>query len=155
MGNRGSYKQVDIRVARAVVAECGDSFVTKDVSQDERMLASHASLCLHSHYHAFVGRALSEHRNELGVEELRKGDGTRLGLGEDPRLARHESIRRLTPSGATLGHVGSGTAVRGGRAVHGADAAAPELVPGERPARPLRLGAKAEQHGPLRQHAHA
>ena len=72
MTTTGSYLHVDIGVVRTVVAELAGEFATKDVSEDPRMLAAHASLQLHRSYHAFVGRAISEHRSDLGLDEVRK-----------------------------------------------------------------------------------
>jgi len=47
-------------------------FTTKDVSEDPRMLTAHRNLTDHSHYHAFVGGALSDHRARLGIDEIQK-----------------------------------------------------------------------------------
>jgi hypothetical protein len=33
---------------------------------------AHHKLVKHSHYHAFVGGALSDHRSELGIDEIQK-----------------------------------------------------------------------------------
>jgi hypothetical protein len=55
-----------------VVAGLEAAFATKDVSEDARMLQAHPDLAHHSHYHAFVGGALSDHRAALEIVELRK-----------------------------------------------------------------------------------
>jgi hypothetical protein len=68
----GSYKQVDLAVVRAVIAGLGDRFATRDVSEAAPMLAAHPGLRAHRNYHAFVGRALSEHRVALGLNEVKK-----------------------------------------------------------------------------------
>ena len=47
-------------------------FVTKDVSEDERMLLAHPELVSNIQYHGFVGRALSDNRTVLGIAEVRK-----------------------------------------------------------------------------------
>lgn len=58
---------------KEVVADLGPIFKTKDVSEDPRMRKTYADLVRHSHYHAFVGRALSEYRAQLKIDEIRKG----------------------------------------------------------------------------------
>jgi len=75
MAAKGSPKQVNIRIAKKVISGLGDQFSTRDVSEDQRMLDAHPSLRLHSHYHAFVGTALSVNRGTLGInnEEGRSG----------------------------------------------------------------------------------
>lgn len=57
---------------KEVVAGLGTVFTTKDVSEDPRMTKAYPDLARHSHYHAFVGRALSEYRAQLEIEEIRK-----------------------------------------------------------------------------------
>ena len=68
-----SYEDIKIRVLREVVADLGPTFVTKDVSEDPRMVQAHLDLVDHSLYHAFVGRALSIHRVILEIDEIQKG----------------------------------------------------------------------------------
>ena len=58
---------------KEVVAGLGPIFKTKDVSEDPRMRKTYTDLARHSHYHAFVGRALSEYRAQLKIDEIRKG----------------------------------------------------------------------------------
>ncbi|MBX7112616.1 MAG: hypothetical protein K1X87_12330 [Dehalococcoidia bacterium] len=67
-----SWKSVQSRVMKQVVAGAGREFATKDISEDERMITAHPELVGHSHYHAFVGRALSEHHVMLGIVEVKK-----------------------------------------------------------------------------------
>jgi hypothetical protein len=57
---------------KKVIADLGRTFTTKDVSEDPRMLTAHRNLTDHSHYHAFVGGALSDHRVRLGIDEIQK-----------------------------------------------------------------------------------
>lgn len=54
---------------KEVVAGLGQVFTTRDVSEDIRMKQAHPNLTGHSHYHAFVGRALSVHRAQLEIDE--------------------------------------------------------------------------------------
>lgn len=67
-----SRKLISVRVLKQVVKDMGDVFTTKDVSEDPRVMNAHRKLANHSHYHAFVGGALSDHRRELGIDELQK-----------------------------------------------------------------------------------
>ncbi len=68
-----SRKLISVRVLKQVVKDMGDVFTTKDVSEDPRVMNAHRKLAKHSHYHAFVGGALSDHRRELGIDEIQKG----------------------------------------------------------------------------------
>ena len=72
-----SRKAISVRVLKRVVKDSGDVFTTKDVSEDPRVMNAHRKLVKHSHYHAFVGGALSDHRDKLGIKEIQKG--TRRG----------------------------------------------------------------------------
>ncbi|WP_441289802.1 hypothetical protein ACSRUE_03705 [Sorangium sp. KYC3313] len=68
-----SRKSIRVSVLKQVVASAGQQFSTKDISEDERMLAAHPELASHSHYHAFVGGALSDHHVELNIVEGQEG----------------------------------------------------------------------------------
>lgn len=68
-----SRKEISLHVLKEVVADLGTVFTTKDVSEDARMKNAHSSLVNHSHYHAFVGGALSDYRAQLKIDEIRKG----------------------------------------------------------------------------------
>ena len=67
-----SWKLIELDVLTKVVADQSRVFVTKDVSEDERMQQAHPDLINRSHYHSFVGRALSEHHDTLGIVEIKK-----------------------------------------------------------------------------------
>ncbi len=67
-----SRKNISVRVMKAVIKDLGGVFATKDVSEDERMINAHPRLVKHSHYHAFVGGALSDHRAKLDIKEIQK-----------------------------------------------------------------------------------
>ena len=67
-----SRKSIQVDVLKQVVADAGQQFATKDISEDERMLAAHPELVSHRHYHAFVGGALSDHRIMLSIVEVQK-----------------------------------------------------------------------------------
>ncbi|WP_437743210.1 hypothetical protein WMF39_48190 [Sorangium sp. So ce1504] len=68
-----SRKSIQVSVLRQVVASAGQHFSTNDISEDDRMLAAHPELASHSHYHAFVGGALSDHHVALAIVEVQKG----------------------------------------------------------------------------------
>jgi hypothetical protein len=70
---RGAVADVDAALLARVVTSQRRTFATKDVSEDPRMKAGHPALTGHPNYHAFIGRALSIHRESLGIDELRKG----------------------------------------------------------------------------------
>ncbi len=63
-------KDISLYVLKMVVADLGSEFFTKDVSEDSRMTKAHFDLTDHSHYHAFVGKALSEYQGELGIRKI-------------------------------------------------------------------------------------
>jgi hypothetical protein len=67
-----SRKSIRLDVLKQVVAEASRHFATRDVSEDERMKAAHPELVSHSHYHAFVGGALSDHHVLLNIVEVQK-----------------------------------------------------------------------------------
>lgn len=69
MGRESIRKEV----LQTVIAGLRSPFATKDVSEDERVRDAHPAEASHSHYHAFVGGALSDHRVSLGIEEMGKG----------------------------------------------------------------------------------
>jgi len=81
-----SRKLISVRVLKKVVNDMGDVFTTKDVSEDPRVMNAHRKLVKHSHYHAFVGGALSDHRRELGIDEIQKRTprGSRWGKKGSP-----------------------------------------------------------------------
>ena len=63
-------KDISLYVLKMVVTDLGSEFFTKDVSEDSRMTKHHFDLTDHSHYHAFVGKALSDHHVELGIRKI-------------------------------------------------------------------------------------
>lgn len=67
-----SWKLIKLSVLTKVVDGQSRIFVTKDVSDDKRMQHAHPNLINHSHYHSFVGRALSEYHQTLGIVEIKK-----------------------------------------------------------------------------------
>jgi len=68
-----SQKQIQLAVLKQAVANQGRDFATKDVSESKQMKDAHPDLVSHSHYHSFVGAALSQHHDILGIIEVRKG----------------------------------------------------------------------------------
>ena len=67
-----SRKLVRADILLQVVADQDRVFSTRDVSEDDRVRQAHPALTRHSLYHAFIGGALSDHRDALGIEEIRK-----------------------------------------------------------------------------------
>ena len=66
-------KDIQFSTLKEVVASCKSVFTTKDVSEDPRMMNAHLDFVDHTHYHAFVGGALSDHRVELEIDEIKQG----------------------------------------------------------------------------------
>lgn len=71
-------RDISLYVLTQVVADLGPEFFTKDVSEDPRMKKAHFDLVDHSQYHAFVGGALSDHKQELGL--INTGKRTNRGV---------------------------------------------------------------------------
>ena len=67
-----SRNLVRVEILKQVVADVGEEFATKDISEDERMLSAYPEIVSHSHYHAFVGGALKDHHVALNIIELKK-----------------------------------------------------------------------------------
>jgi len=67
-----SRKAISLYALKEVVADLGQVFTTKDVSEDIRMKQAHPNLKDHTHYHSFVGGALSDHRAQLEIDEIKK-----------------------------------------------------------------------------------
>jgi hypothetical protein len=66
------YPDIIFHVLKEVVDGLGSTFVTKDVSESTRMKQAHLNLVGNPGYHADVGRALSEHRLALEIDEVQK-----------------------------------------------------------------------------------
>ena len=92
MVQKGSFKKIDVEVLGRVIADLPGTFSTVDVSDDRRMADAHPVLVAHSHYKAFVGRAISAYRGQLGVAEIRKATSRgsiwekRAGVARKPRV---------------------------------------------------------------------
>ena len=67
-----SRKDISLYILKEVVAGLGQVFTTKDVSEDIRMKQAHPNLVDHQQYHGFVGGALSDHRAQLEIDEIKK-----------------------------------------------------------------------------------
>lgn len=80
---------------KQVVKDMDDVFTTKDVSEDLRVINAHRKLANHSQYHGFVGGALSDHRRELGIDELQKG--TQRGSRWGKKVSRSGFIQAKQP----------------------------------------------------------
>jgi hypothetical protein len=68
-----SRTDIKVRVLKEVIADLGQEFATKDVSEDKRMIKAHPIDSRHSLYHAFVGGAISDNRGILNIKEVKKG----------------------------------------------------------------------------------
>jgi hypothetical protein len=67
-----SRKAISLYALKEVVADLGKVFTTKDVSEDTRMKQAHLNIVDHKQYHGFVGGALSDHRAQLEIDEIKK-----------------------------------------------------------------------------------
>jgi hypothetical protein len=65
-------KTISLYPLKEVVADLGQVFTTKDVSEDIRMKQAYPNLIDHKQYHGFVGGALSDHRAQLEIDEIKK-----------------------------------------------------------------------------------
>ena len=83
--------RIDVRELEKAVARLNDVFVTKDVSEQEEMKRAHSAEASHTHWHAFVGRAISLHRGALGVDSI----GRSATRGE--RWSKRAGARRTEP----------------------------------------------------------
>ena len=63
-----------IRVSdlRDAIGRLGDVFVTRDVSEQEELRRAYPAEAAHPRWHALVGRTISIHRGELGVDSIGK-----------------------------------------------------------------------------------
>jgi len=68
-----SYKMIDPAVLRTALEQLPAEFQTKDLSNLESVRAAHPQVVGHSHFHAFVGRALSELPDVEQVGSGRRG----------------------------------------------------------------------------------
>lgn len=62
-----SWKLIDEKELSKAVSVLKGDFVTRDVSDQPALRGAHVALASHSHWHAFVGRALSVHHVRLGI----------------------------------------------------------------------------------------
>ena len=67
-----SWKDIDKKVLADVIDGLGKEFTTWDVLADARVRAAHPDLTSHSHFNAFVGRAISEFNGSFGIPALKK-----------------------------------------------------------------------------------
>jgi hypothetical protein len=91
-----SHRQISLDSLVQVVNRMPAAFATRDVSEDASMMAAHPVLKHHSHYHAFVGKALSENRRKLMIDETRKD----TARGSQWRKTAHSIQDAITPSSA-------------------------------------------------------
>ena len=68
-----SHLSIDPVGLKQALANVRDRFVTKDVSEQSALKGSHGALAAHSHWHAFVGKALRYHAVEIGIEYVDAG----------------------------------------------------------------------------------
>ena len=67
-----SFKEISTEDLQKVIAELGNEFATRDVSENHRLRDAYPDLAQSSHYHALIGRAISENRGHLGLEAVPK-----------------------------------------------------------------------------------
>lgn len=87
-------KLISPKVLEPIVSEASALFTTKDISEDDRVRGASPELANHRNYHAFVGGALSDHHEKLGITKARtKGgagcSGEKTGAPRD-RIASSE-----------------------------------------------------------------
>jgi hypothetical protein len=93
--------RIDIHELQKAIARVGAIFVTKDVSEQAELQSAHRSDASHSHWHVFVGRALSANRGALGVESIgRSARGERWSKLAGATLAATRPAALSPPSPA-------------------------------------------------------
>jgi hypothetical protein len=65
-----SHLAVNVDMLAEAVAALGPVFHTKDVSEHSSVRDGHAFISGHSHYHAFIGKALMLHHTRLGIVQV-------------------------------------------------------------------------------------
>ena len=65
-----SWKLLQFGILKRVVADAGNLFTTKDISEDERVRSAHPDLVHRRNYHSFVGAALSNHHIALSIVKV-------------------------------------------------------------------------------------
>lgn len=88
-----SHLAVDVEALARAINDLGRCFHTKDVSEHASVRDAHPVLSTHSHYHAFIGKALMDHHYRLGIRHT--GAGTARGAAWTRRQWRSSS--RLPP----------------------------------------------------------
>ena len=68
-----SKNSVNVTSLRAAIAGMRSTFHTKDVADFREVRQANAALAGHRNYRAFIGRALSDNRNSLGLELISTG----------------------------------------------------------------------------------
>ncbi len=91
-----SRKSIRFEVLATVVADMKRTFVTKDVSEDERMRKAHPGLLSNRQYHGFVGGALSDNRRALAIDEIRKA------TSRGSRWERRGAVNHQAPVSADI-----------------------------------------------------
>lgn len=97
-----SRKSIRVDVLAQVVGDKGRVFATKDISEDPRFRRAHPELVDHGHFHAFVGGALSDHRVDLGIVEIRKST-SRGSLWEKQGAVAGQAVEKQTAGKAGVG----------------------------------------------------
>lgn len=67
VGVEMSHQALNVDTLASAIRDLGPVFQTKDVSEHASVLDAHTDLSTHSHYHAFVGKALMLHHVQLGI----------------------------------------------------------------------------------------
>jgi hypothetical protein len=71
-GARMSRIDISLPALKEVVADLGQVFTTKEVCDDIRTKQANPRDKDHRNYRSFVGGALSDHRAQLKIDEIRK-----------------------------------------------------------------------------------
>jgi hypothetical protein len=67
-----SHKDIQPKVLAQVILGLGDTFNTRDVSDDARVHAAHSELTGHSQFNVFIGRALELHHIQLAIAQTKR-----------------------------------------------------------------------------------
>jgi hypothetical protein len=95
-----SHLSIDPVGLKQALANVRDHFVTKDISEQSALKAAHGALVAHSHWHAFVGKALRYHAVAIGIDYL--DAGASRGARWQKTSAATGSLPRSTGSAVPL-----------------------------------------------------
>jgi hypothetical protein len=67
-----SHKSIQPKVLAQVLQSLGDTFHTRDVSDDARVHAAHSELTGHPQFNVFIGKALELNHIQLAIAQTGK-----------------------------------------------------------------------------------